>query len=269
MATFNYQEMQQMGQNGLDQGSQVSFFGLKNNKDEAIVRFAFDSLNELEFATVHNVSIGGKYRKANCIRENLSDPVDRCPLCRAGMPLQKRVFIKLIQYNLDQLDSTGKPTYSPKVWDRSANFARQLSSYIANYGTLSDYVFKIVRNGNAGDTKTTYDIMPCMPQLYNPELYVKDFSAFANYSVVGTIILNEDYRGLQQILNGTYQPKTREESTNTAPVLQTATVGNNQWVPNMPFGNQPATPTVQNYNYTEQQTTAQPTTARPKRTYTY
>ena len=85
MAKFNYQEFQQVEQLS-NTMNQVSFFGLKNNRDEAIVRFAFDNLDQLEFVTVHNVSVNGKYRKANCIRESLSDPVDNCPLCKAGVP---------------------------------------------------------------------------------------------------------------------------------------------------------------------------------------
>ena len=52
MAKFNYQEFQQVEQLS-NTMNQVSFFGLKNNRDEAIVRFAFDNLDQLEFVTVH------------------------------------------------------------------------------------------------------------------------------------------------------------------------------------------------------------------------
>ena len=223
MAKFNYQEFQQVEQIN-NSANQVSFSGLKNNSDEAVVRFAFDSLNDLEFVTVHNVSVNGKYRKANCIRESLSDTVDKCPLCKAGVPLQQRVFLKMIQYDLDNRDSNGKPSYSAKVWERSATFAKTLQTYINEYGNLSDYVFKIVRHGNAGDMKTTYDIMPCMPQLYPSELYVKDFSAFNNYTVVGTIVIDEDFAGLQQIQNGTWQPKSAQHPTTPVGTTSSQTV---------------------------------------------
>lgn len=264
MAVFNYQDLEQVNRNASER-SQVEFFSLKNNRDEAIVRFAFDTLDQLEFVTVHNVSVGGKYRKANCPR-GLFDGADKCPLCQAKMPVQQRVFVKLIQYNLDQRDPRGKPTYVAKIWERSANYAKTLQSYINNYGNLSDYVFKIVRNGNAGDTKTTYDIMPCMPQLYPTELYAKDFSAFENYSVVGTVVIDEDYAGLQRILNGTWQPKTAEVAQQTvgAPVLTTPT-SNPVWTPTGP------TVVLHDSNTHNQQ--AQTTTTfqenRPKRTYSY
>lgn len=249
MAKFNYQEFQQVEQAN-NTANQVGFFGLKNNRDEAIVRFAFNTLDELEFVTVHNVSINGKYRKANCIRESLSDPVDKCPLCKAGVPLQQRVFLKMIQYDLDNRDATGKPSYSAKVWERSANFAKTLQNYINQYGNLSDYVFKIVRNGNAGDMKTTYEIMLCAPALYPSEMYVKDFSAFDNYTVVGTIVIDETEGGLVEILNGTWQPKSAQTQTVEQPVLQQTAY----------------TPTTQSTTtFTGQQTVDN----RPKRTYSY
>lgn len=249
MAKFNYQEFQQVEQLS-NTANQVSFFGLKNNRDEAIVRFAFDTLDELEFVTVHNVSINGKYRKANCIRENLSDPVDKCPLCKANVPLQQRVFLKLIQYNMDDRDASGKPSYSAKVWERSANFAKTLQTYINNYGNLSEYVFKIVRNGNAGDMKTTYEIMLCSPTLYPTEMYARDFSAFNNYTVVGTIVIDEDENGLRSILNGTWQPKSNPQTSNVNNVTPTFTTTTSESI----------TP-VTNNEVVEQN--------RPRRTYSY
>lgn len=264
MAEFNYQDLEKL--NG-DFHQQVEFFSLKNDKDEAIVRFAFDSLDELQFVAVHNVVVNGKYRKASCLRTNLkTDPVEKCPLCASGNPLQKRVFVKLIQYNLDERDENGRPTYTAKVWERSANFKNTLLSYINNYAPLSDAIFKIVRNGVAGDTKTTYDILPCMPAVYNPELYAKDFSAFDNYNVIGTIVIDEDANGLTQILNGTWQPKQRSNQE----TVQTVSVsGGNHWSAastNMPQST--VTQVTPNWSYTPTQTTvAEPT--KPKRTYNY
>lgn len=257
MAKFNYQDLQSTN-NGATQRQSVGFFGLKNHKDEAIVRFAFDSLDELEFVTVHNVSINGRYRKANCIRE-LSESVDKCPLCQAGIPLQQRVFVKLLQYDLENRDSNNKPTYSAKVWERSANFAKTLQTFINEYGNLSEYVFKIVRNGAAGDMKTTYDILPCMPQLYPTELYTRDFSAFNNYTVVGTIVIDENESGLRNILNGTWQPKTRSTDVSAETQQQV-----NNWNPQMV-----APPTVSSSVTNAPQSTVTRETVRPKRTYTY
>lgn len=258
MAKFNYQDFQQNDQGNFGQRPQVGFFGLKNNKDEAIVRFAFDSLDDLEFVTVHNVSVNGRYRKANCIRE-LNESVDKCPLCQAGVPLQQRVFVKLIQYDLDNRDASGKPAYSAKVWERSATFAKALQTFINEYGNLSEYVFKIVRNGNAGDMKTTYEILPCMPQVYNPELYVKDFSAFDGYTVVGTIVIDEDYNGLMQIQNGTWQPKTRQAEVSSETQQQI-----NNWNPQTV-----APPTVSVATTNTSQGVVPQEAVRPKRTYTY
>lgn len=266
MAEFNYQDLDKMPQGGLR--PQVEFFSLKNDKDEAIVRFAFDSLAELQFVGVHNVVVNGKYRKASCLR-GLTDPVERCPLCASGNPLQRRVFVKLIQYNLDERDESGRPSYTAKIWERSANFKNTLLSFINNYAPLSDAIFKIVRNGAAGDTKTTYDILPCMPTVYNPELYIKDFSAFNNYNVIGTVVIDEDANGLTQILNGTWQPKQRSnqpsmQTTSPPASYQAGWAGNERTA---------ITPTIStdqlpNWSYpSTQQTVAEPT--KPRRTYNY
>lgn len=254
MAEFSFEELDKMYQPSSKQS--VEFFSLKNDGDEAIVRFAFDNLSELQYATVHNVTVGGRYRKASCTRKSLSEPVESCPLCAAGNPLQQRMFVKLIQYNLDERDVNGRPSYVAKIWERSVNFRKILGSFINNYGPLSDMVFKIVRRGASGDTKTTYDILPCMPQVYNPELYVKDFSAFDDYSVFGTVVIDEDYVGLTQILNGTWQPK-RAATTNTVSAA-TTTVGN--------VTATIQTDTLPTWQYTPTQTEV---VTKPKRTYNY
>ena len=267
MAEFSYQDLEKFSSNG---NQQVGFFGLKNDKDEAIVRFAFDGVEGLQFATVHNVTVNGKYRKASCLRTDLRiDPIEKCPLCVAGIPLQRRVFIKLIQYNLDERDANGKPTYSAKVWERSANSAKTFASMVNNYGPLSDMVFKIVRNGVAGDTKTTYDILPCMPNVYNPELYVKDFSAFDNYSVIGTVVIKEDANGLSQILNGTWQPKSNRDNgqqTTTYSVPNNSsysTASTDQVIQTVSYANN-SQPTTNNWGQV-----ADDVAMRPKRTYNY
>lgn len=262
MAKFSYQDLSSVESSG-SQRQQVGFFGLKNHRDEAIVRFAFDSLDELEFVTVHNVSVNGKYRKANCIRE-LNEPVEKCPLCQANIPLQQRVFVKMIQYDLDNKDANGRPTYSAKVWERSANFAKTLQTYINEYGTLSDYVFKIVRNGASGDMKTTYEVLLCSPQLYPAELYTKDFSAFNNYSVVGTIVIDEDEAGLRSVLSGNWQPKSNQPSNQSA---QTVVIPQSNTFATVNTG-MPAQTVANNWQYNSTVTTTD-TAVRPKRTYTY
>lgn len=254
MAKFNYQDYLQSEKGGTNARNQVGFFGLKNNGDEAIVRFAFDSLDDLEFVAVHNVSVNGKYRKANCIRE-LNESVDKCPLCKAGIPLQQRVFVPLIQYDLDNRDNNGRPSYSAKVWERSVSFAKKLQTHINNYGNLSEHVFKITRIGAAGDMKTTYDVSICMPQIYNPELYVKDFSAFDNYTVIGTIVIDEDEDGLQQILNGTWTPGNSKQ---TEPLPKTQVVNTDNMSTQVQINGYPS--------YTTNESVV---LNRPKRTYTY
>ena len=68
-----------------DVSSQVSpnsigYFGLKNDGDEAVVRFMHDDVSTFEILTVHDIVINGKHRKINCIRDP-HDPLEKCPLC--------------------------------------------------------------------------------------------------------------------------------------------------------------------------------------------
>ena len=53
---------------------------MKNDGDEAIVRIMHDSPETFDIVTNHTVTIDGKYRSVNCIRE-IGQPVTNCPFC--------------------------------------------------------------------------------------------------------------------------------------------------------------------------------------------
>ena len=94
MAFISVNEIQEAGS---DNSNQVKFFNLKNNNDEATVRFMYKDSSEFEILSVHTVLVGGKYRKVNCLR-TAKDPVDMCPLCAGNIPLQQRFFINILEY---------------------------------------------------------------------------------------------------------------------------------------------------------------------------
>ena len=77
----NLDEAELNGGNNSGNGNDVGFFTLRNDNDEAIVRFMCDSTDDFEILTVHDVQIGTKYRKVNCIRDP-REPLDNCPLCK-------------------------------------------------------------------------------------------------------------------------------------------------------------------------------------------
>ena len=180
-------------------GNDINFFTVRNDNDEAIVRFMCDSVDDFEILTVHDIQIGGKYRKINCIRD-FRDPVENCPLCASGTKINQRFFIKMIQYD-KTTDATGNVIITPKaaVWERSTAYAKTLKSYLDNYGPLSDIICKVIRHGKAGDMQTTYEIVPNLNKnIYRDDVYVKDVNIFGGFHAFGTIVMDRTYDEIMQ-----------------------------------------------------------------------
>ncbi len=193
-------EMNNVGNGG--NGNDVGFFTLKNDNDEAVVRFMCDSTDDFEILTVHDVQIGQRYRKVNCIRDP-REPLDNCPLCKSGTRISNRFFIKLIQYNRVTDPNTGVQSIVPQamIWERSTAYAKTLKSYLDNYGPLSDIICKIIRHGKAGDMQTTYEIVPNLSKTVFPdEAYVKDPTLFGTFEAFGTIVMDRTYEEMAQFL---------------------------------------------------------------------
>lgn len=186
-----------------DVSSQVSpnsigYFGLKNDGDEAVVRFMHDDVSTFEILTVHDIVINGKHRKINCIRDP-HDPLEKCPLCKNGTQIQQRIYIHLLHY---VKDDSGNVVVIPKIWERSMKYASTLKMYIDNYGPLSDVLFKIIRHGAAGNMQTTYEILPIMNKtVYRDDIYVKDTLAFKDYSVVGNMVMDRTSDDITAYIN--------------------------------------------------------------------
>lgn len=210
-------------------GYKVSFFNIKDG-EEAIVRFVLNSVDDFDIYTVHPITIGqSSYpnRRVSCLRANpKTDPMNICPLCAKGEKVQQRIYIKMIQY----VNENGQIVPKAVVWDRPAySYAPQLKSYLDNYGPLTNIVCKIVRHGNGFDTK--YDIIPNLnPQMYNEQIYIKDFSDFENFNVLGGMIMNKTFEEINQfILTGEFPASSN--STNIAPPTTYSTAPAAQPVP--------------------------------------
>ena len=206
-------------------GSDVGFFTLKNDNDEAIVRFMCDSTDDFEILTVHDIKIGDRFRKVNCIR-GFYDPVENCPLCASGTKINQRFFIKMIQYDKVPDPVNGMVKIVPKamVWERSTAYAKTLKSYLDNYGPLSDVICKIIRHGKAGDMQTTYEIVPNLNKaIYKDEIYVKDPTIFGDFNAFGTIVMDRTYDEIMQFqMTGQFpvREKKQEATVQAAPVNQ-------------------------------------------------
>ena len=181
-------EKEQRYEQRQNQGPRVGFFSLKDDGDEAVVRFCYSDPSEFEVYTVHPVTIDGKFRTVNCIND-LRLGVHSCPLCATGVQLQQKFYIRLIEYTRDE---NGNIVPMPRVWVRPTSYLQILTNLFTEYGPLCDSVFKVKRSGARGDMQTTYSIMFGNPSIYNDQLYVKDFSAFDGYTPLGSAILDKD-----------------------------------------------------------------------------
>ena len=160
--------------------SNVGYFKLVDDGDEAIVRFDYDSPSELVMAHVHDEPVGNnKHRRVLCLRENARDDMAKCPLCSRGDKYFAKVYLKLIEYAKDE---HGKVVAQAKVWERPESFADEIVEYINNYGGIKDVVFKIKRKGARGSMDTNYILTPMPSTIYNEANgYAKDFSEFENF----------------------------------------------------------------------------------------
>lgn len=219
MAQFNFQEYRKMMQSREESQERtgdssprtsVGFFSLKDDNDQAVVRFMFDSVDELDVVSLHRVSIGGRMRSVSCFR-NPMQPVDACPICASDKVPQQKIFIPLVEYSRDE---KGEVVAEPKIWERPASYGNVLNSRVEAYGPLSESVFKVIRHGAAGERGTTYSVNYCKPEIYRPDIYVKDGSAFDGFKVVGRIVLDLTKEEAIDVLNGNV-PERLNRSRNT------------------------------------------------------
>lgn len=194
----SYNKMKEQRDAMSNQGPRVGYFSLKNHGDEALVRIMHDSTDSFDMLVVHQHQVNGKWRNINCLRAP-SDPIANCPFCAAEKPLKSKIYIHLIEYTKDE---NGTVVGTPKLWERPASYVDTLKNLLDNYGPLSEHLFKIKRNGVAGDMQTSYNIMYAPPTMFPNEVYKKDSKAFENVKALGTAVLNRTAKQMQEMLSG-------------------------------------------------------------------
>ena len=142
---------------------------LKNDGDTVVVRFPYHSMDDIKFETTHTVTFPGERfgKRVRCEGDN-------CPLCKQGVKVDTRFFVKAIVYVTDP--TNGSVSLVPAIWDRPAAFADiDLKNLLTEYGDLTESLFKIKRNGSGLDTRYTISIIT-NKAVYNPEVYKADFT---------------------------------------------------------------------------------------------
>lgn len=118
-------------------------FRLQNDGDYADVIFLYQSVNDPVIADVHYIKSQDYSGYVHCLGNN-------CPCCAKGIRVQTKLFIPL--FNI----TTGRVEF----WDRTTKFEPQLQSDVFNnFPNPSEYIFRITRNGAAGDKNTRYQII--------------------------------------------------------------------------------------------------------------
>lgn len=190
MSQFSFNDYQNAVSAAQNKNSnvKVGFFKLASDGDEALVRINASTADDLQFASVHTISAGGKWLKVSCLNP-LGSYNDSCELCRAVASgnttvskASKKVYIQmLVSYKDKATGQFSAPV--PVVWERPAGFSRELVNKLRDYGDLKQVLLKVTRNGAAGDMKTTYSLDYAVPTVYKPEMIPADFSAFNNFKI--------------------------------------------------------------------------------------
>lgn len=165
---------------------------LKNDGDSVVVRFPYHSMDDIKFETTHTVTFPGERfgKRVRC-------EGDSCPLCKQGVKVDTRFFVKAIVYVTDP--ASGGVTLVPAIWDRPAAFADiDLKNLMQDYGDLTESLFKIKRNGAGLDTRYTISIITNRA-VYNPDVYKADFSGLE--SIDPTRILTKTVEQYMKALN--------------------------------------------------------------------
>ena len=169
------------------------YFSLKNDKDSAMVHFMFNTLDDVEGYSVHEVEVNGSRRAINCLRE-YADPISACPLCEARYKLITKFYIPLHMIETDEV----------VIWERGKNFYSKLVELCSQCNPLVSYPIEIERNGAAGDKETTYETyiqesdetlledLPEIPDLIGTYLLDKSYDELLTFVQTGSFATGDD-----------------------------------------------------------------------------
>lgn len=185
MANYNFTDYESKRTQG-DRPKVGYFTSLKDDGDEAVVRFNYNTKADFKVVTVHRVLDAGIWKDVECLK-GMYDTNDKCPLCKSGDKMKSKIYVQMLQYNKDE---QGKITVEPVVWSRGYGFVPELLEVIADAvedekiapnTPIRDIVFKIKRVGAKGSLDTRYKLKVMQPAVVPDNVFVKDFSAFEKF----------------------------------------------------------------------------------------
>ena len=190
MARFNADDVEHYGGQG-----GAGFLRLANDGDVVKVRFMYRGIENVEGLSVHEIKIDNKRRYVNCLR-SYSEPVEKCPFCKAGRPVSAKLFVPVYDEKEDRV----------KIWERGKKFFAKISGLCSRYPNLVEHVFEVERHGKAGDTNTTYEI-------YNVDGEKLDFEDLPEVpEILGGVVLDKSADDMECFLETGEFPPTDDDS---------------------------------------------------------
>lgn len=123
------------------------FFVLPNNGDSAEVVFLYKSPDDVLVGDVHYLNTASYKGYVHCCGKG-------CPACNygeRGIRVDHKIFIPLYNIQKNKIE----------FWDRTTFFEQVLQEKVFRpFPNPSEAVFRITRNGAAGDRNTKYEIDP-------------------------------------------------------------------------------------------------------------
>lgn len=162
MAGFNFDQVDKFVSND---DKKIEFLKLEDDGWYAKVRFMYGPGEMFQGETVHNVSEDPtRPRWVVCLREE-GDPVDVCPLCANKTKISAQfyipVYVESIVSNVRGVEQE-TPVGRVMVCQKGSTFKGALQTvvrYTKDTGRpIVSSKFRLVRNGKARDSKTTYSV---------------------------------------------------------------------------------------------------------------
>lgn len=254
-------------------GEKIPYFSIKGDRQTKQVRFLYNTINDIFFDVIHEVTVNNRTQTIQCLNADGSNP-NGCPLCQQGFDQIVKLYIPV----LDLSDNT------VKIWTRSKNFVAQLQGLAARNNPISGVVIEVMRIGAQRDPKTQYVLQPItmndgktVEQLgvkipdSSSLMRVMDYNQMQNYALtiggnVGSTMPvstpnfggynNQQPQFAQPQQNfapqnnfGAPQPMQQQQFSAAPPVQPNyAPAPTNQFIGSEPVRRTPAAPSVPNYS---------------------
>lgn len=204
MATFTFDKVNDyVPEERNNDSNKISFLKLQDDGWFAKVRFMYGPGETFTGYSAHNVAEGTNRPKyVPCLREP-GQPLDVCPLCKAGNKVVAQYFIPVyvisITSNVRGVTQE-EPVGGVFLFQRGKTFSSIISSIVrqCNGTPIVNNVFNLVRSGKAGDKNTTYlveyvgrdsvglDSLPPAPQILGSYILPNvDYNTMMEKYIVG------------------------------------------------------------------------------------